>query len=204
MRQAELLELTTNSFVEDAFNDNMTKLDQLKDTNFEWTHEPKQSHKSIWNHLVLIVSQKAEHEWNWSVMDSEHDNFIIDSSGNHEVENESLMNAKEQAEACALAYQKEKQKNAEVVSLNITKRFFYVSAIALAVLLIKVLLIDRLIIGDSCYYHTHEAGKLVNFFYPSTAAEGFHPEPSTLNHILTFIIGSLIGWGVVSGINKYK
>lgn len=61
-------------------------------------------------------------------------------------------------------------------------------------ILINYLFIEKLIIPDPCYYHTHEAGKLFKMFYSIPAWNGFHPFPTSINFITTLFIGGILGF----------
>jgi hypothetical protein len=63
-------------------------------------------------------------------------------------------------------------------------------------------LLERLIIPDPCYYHSHDTNKVFDLFYELTAQEGYHPTPTKLNLILTLTIGALIG--LILGIKQTK
>jgi len=61
------------------------------------------------------------------------------------------------------------------------------------VFLFNYLFLERLIIPDPCYYHSHETTMLFDLFYELTASEGYHPTPTIFNLILTLIIGTVAG-----------
>ncbi len=54
-------------------------------------------------------------------------------------------------------------------------------------------ILDKVLIPDPCYYHTHNTNKIFDVFYELTAAEGYHPSPTTFNFILTMTIGAILG-----------
>ena len=59
--------------------------------------------------------------------------------------------------------------------------------------IVNYFILEKLIIPDPCYYHSHDTTKLFDLFYSLTSAEGFHPIPTILNFSLTLTIGILIG-----------
>ena len=76
-------------------------------------------------------------------------------------------------------------------------RFLKISGISLigiiVVFLFNYLLLERLIIPDPCYFHSHDTTKVFDLFYELTASEGYHPTPTRFNLILTLIIGAMTG-----------
>ena len=64
---------------------------------------------------------------------------------------------------------------------------------ALLTYLFNFFVLERIIIPDPCYYHSHDTNKIFDLFYDLTAKEGFHPTPSNLNTILTLGIGATVG-----------
>jgi hypothetical protein len=58
--------------------------------------------------------------------------------------------------------------------------------------------IDRIVVPDPCYYHTHDTTLLFDLFYNITSAEGGHPSPSIFNFIFT------IAAGVAAGIALFR
>ncbi|MBP8994446.1 MAG: hypothetical protein KBG30_11650 [Bacteroidales bacterium] len=61
-------------------------------------------------------------------------------------------------------------------------------------------ILERLIIPDPCYYHSHDTNKIFDLFYELTAGEGFHPTPTILNLVLTLTAGIIVG--LVLGIRR--
>lgn len=59
--------------------------------------------------------------------------------------------------------------------------------------LFNFLFLDKILIPDPCYYHSHEPGLLFNIFYDLPAFEGYHPFPSVFNFIFTLTIGAVLG-----------
>lgn len=53
--------------------------------------------------------------------------------------------------------------------------------------------LERIIIPDPCYYHSHDTTKFFDLFYELTANEGYHPTPTNLNKILTLTTGVITG-----------
>ncbi len=62
------------------------------------------------------------------------------------------------------------------------------------------LILERVIIPDPCYYHSHDTNKVFDLFYELTAQEGYHPTPTRLNVVLTLTTGAIIG--LVFGIKR--
>ena len=60
--------------------------------------------------------------------------------------------------------------------------------------------LDKILIPDPCYYHSHDTNLLIELFYKMTATEGFHPTPSNLNLLITYNIGA--GLGTVFALNR--
>lgn len=65
------------------------------------------------------------------------------------------------------------------------------------------LVLERIIIPDPCYYHSHDTTKIFDLFYELTASEGYHPTPTYLNLILTLTAGTATGliWGLKKKVN---
>lgn len=63
----------------------------------------------------------------------------------------------------------------------------------IVIFLFNYLLLERIIIPDPCYYHSHETTKVFDLFYEFTSSEGYHPTPTKLNLILTLITGAMAG-----------
>lgn len=61
-------------------------------------------------------------------------------------------------------------------------------------------ILERLIISDPCYYHSHETNKIFDLYCELTAVEGFHPTPTILNLVLTLTTGIVVG--LVLGIRR--
>jgi hypothetical protein len=70
--------------------------------------------------------------------------------------------------------------------------------------LFNFLLLDRLLIPDPCYYHSHEGGGFFKLFYDITSAEGFHPSPSVFNFVLTIVTGATAGYFFARYLLKHK
>ncbi len=51
------------------------------------------------------------------------------------------------------------------------------------------------LIPDECAYHNgKESGLIINLFYELTASNGYHPAPNLLNNIVTFSLGTILGF----------
>jgi len=69
------------------------------------------------------------------------------------------------------------------------------SALAGAVLafVFNFLILDKILIPDPCYYHTHDTNKVFDIFYELTSGDGYHPFPTKFNFIFTATIGVIFG-----------
>ena len=68
--------------------------------------------------------------------------------------------------------------------------------------ILNFFILEKIIIPDPCYYHSHDTNKVFDLFYELTAKEGYHPTPTRLNVILTLITGGLAG--LILGIKLSK
>lgn len=55
------------------------------------------------------------------------------------------------------------------------------------------LILDKILIPDPCYYHTHDTNKIFDIFYELTSGDGYHPFPTKFNFIFTATIGATLG-----------
>jgi hypothetical protein len=55
------------------------------------------------------------------------------------------------------------------------------------------LILDKILIPDPCYYHTHDTNKVFDIFYELSSAEGYHPFPTKFNFIFTATLGAIFG-----------
>jgi len=55
------------------------------------------------------------------------------------------------------------------------------------------LVLDKILIPDPCYYHSHDTNFVFDLFYEITSNDGFHPFPTKFNFIFTAIVGASIG-----------
>lgn len=55
------------------------------------------------------------------------------------------------------------------------------------------LILDKILIPDPCYYHTHDTNKVFDMFYELTSGDGYHPFPTKFNFIFTATIGAILG-----------
>lgn len=60
---------------------------------------------------------------------------------------------------------------------------------AISVLLLNLSLVERLVIPDICYYHSHDTTLLFDVFYSFPPAQGGHPVTSNFSILLSLIIG---------------
>lgn len=69
------------------------------------------------------------------------------------------------------------------------------SALAGTVLafLFNFLILDKILIPDPCYHHSHDTNKVFDIFYELTSDEGYHPFPTKFNFIFTATIGAIFG-----------
>ena len=63
----------------------------------------------------------------------------------------------------------------------------------LTLFVVNYIIITPLIIGDKCDLDQNELTKFDELFFEISSNTGYHPEPTTLNFILTAIIGCIIG-----------
>jgi ribose/xylose/arabinose/galactoside ABC-type transport system permease subunit len=81
--------------------------------------------------------------------------------------------------------------------MNLIKQISYMvmSTIAGAILalLLNVFVLEKIVIPDPCYYHSHDTSKSFDLFYEFKAIDGGHPSPTWLNLIVTILIGALTG-----------
>ena len=64
------------------------------------------------------------------------------------------------------------------------------------------LLIEDILIPDSCYYHQRETSFLFDAFYRTDSFDGGHPFPTIFNLIFTLLIGGFLGWLALRIIRK--
>jgi len=62
--------------------------------------------------------------------------------------------------------------------------FFSILIGGITFFLLNILLIERLIIPDYCYYHSHDTNLFIDTFYSFPSSEGGHPIASSINIIL--------------------
>jgi ABC-type antimicrobial peptide transport system permease subunit len=68
------------------------------------------------------------------------------------------------------------------------------AVIGIIVIFIIRFILFLILVSDICAYHNgKETGFLIDTFYEMTSSSGYHPEPNTLNQILTTIIGGVLG-----------
>jgi hypothetical protein len=67
------------------------------------------------------------------------------------------------------------------------------------------LILDKILIPDPCYYHTHDTNKVFDIFYELSSAEGYHPFPTKFNFIFTATLGAIFGLTFsIYKLKKYK
>jgi hypothetical protein len=54
--------------------------------------------------------------------------------------------------------------------------------------------IDKIIVPDPCYYHTHDTTKLFNLFYTTYSGDNGHPFPTVFNYIFTLAVGGVASY----------
>jgi len=72
-----------------------------------------------------------------------------------------------------------------VIILRILKITGFVILGLVVMYVLNFFVLERIIIPDPCYYHSHDTNKVFDLFYELTAKEGYHPTPTRLNLILT-------------------
>jgi len=70
--------------------------------------------------------------------------------------------------------------------------FFLICGIV--AILLNVFLIERLIIPDICYYHSHQTTFYFDIFFSFPPSEGGHPVTSNFSIVLSFLIGGILGF----------
>ncbi len=55
-------------------------------------------------------------------------------------------------------------------------------------------MVEGILIPDPCVYHGKDTTKVFDLFYEMTSDEGYHPSPTTFNHVLTIILGIGLGF----------
>ena len=75
---------------------------------------------------------------------------------------------------------------------------------AVVVYILNYFIIDRILIPDPCAYHGEETTKIFNIFYKRESSEGYHPEPTFFNYILTVVLGAASGFFVYKRIYRKK
>lgn len=59
--------------------------------------------------------------------------------------------------------------------------------------LLNFLILDKLLIPNPCYCHSHDTNKVFDIFYELTSSEGYRPFPTKFNFIFTTTIGAIFG-----------
>jgi len=74
----------------------------------------------------------------------------------------------------------------------------FLSALAGSILafIFNYFFLEKILIPDPCYYHSHDTNKIFDLFYSLPASEGNHPLPTMFNLIGTLITGAIIGAGI--------
>jgi hypothetical protein len=80
----------------------------------------------------------------------------------------------------------------------------FVIAGSVLAFLFNFLLLDRMLMPDPCYYHSHEAGTVVRLFYEFTSDSGGHPFPTIFNFIFTIAEGGAAGYFLACYLLKRK
>lgn len=64
---------------------------------------------------------------------------------------------------------------------------------AMAAFVFNFFFLEKIIIPDPCYYHSHDTSPAFDVFYCFPGSEGGHPFPTTFNVVLTLITGAVLG-----------
>ncbi len=72
----------------------------------------------------------------------------------------------------------------------------FVIAGAVLAFLFNFMVLDRILIPDPCYYHSHDTNLVFDLFYEITTAEGGHPSPTIFNLIFTIVAGGALGYAL--------
>jgi len=62
-------------------------------------------------------------------------------------------------------------------------------------------ILERIIIPDACYYHSHDTNFIFDIFYNTSSASGGHPEPNLFNFLFTLMTGFFIAKYILKKIN---
>ncbi len=77
------------------------------------------------------------------------------------------------------------------------KRIIIISLLTLTGMVLALILnfffLERILIPDPCYYHSHDSNKIFDIFYSLPASEGGHPFPTNFNFIITLTMGAIFG-----------
>lgn len=60
-----------------------------------------------------------------------------------------------------------------------------------------------LFIPDLCYYHSHEMKCIMSLFFSAYPGSNGHPEPNLTNFIVSFLVGSYIGFVIFKKLAKH-
>ena len=90
--------------------------------------------------------------------------------------------------------------------MALIKRIVYVAmstiAGAILALLLNVFVLEKMIIPDPCYFHSHDTSKFFDLFYDFKPVDGGHPSPTGLNLLATILVGALAGLALSIRLSK--
>jgi len=81
--------------------------------------------------------------------------------------------------------------------MSVSRLISYIVAIisgAVLMVIVDVGFIERLLIPDPCYYHSHDASWLFDLFYKRDAVDGGHPSATIFHLLVVAIIGGVAAW----------
>lgn len=93
--------------------------------------------------------------------------------------------------------------------MTLTKKILFLTSLtilgSILALAFNIFVVERILIPDPCYYHSHETNIIFDVFYDLSPDEGYHPFPTMFNFIFTMILGSVAGFIIaLKTINYYK
>jgi hypothetical protein len=88
--------------------------------------------------------------------------------------------------------------------MNGQMKWLFTVVFAICSLVLNFTIIDKMVMPDPCYYHTHEMNIVLGLFYCSSSASGGHPEINLFNVLFTLFVGGFIGYTFFSFLEKKR
>jgi len=85
---------------------------------------------------------------------------------------------------------------------NKLRTIILVIAGAIVAFFFNVYILENILIPDPCYYHVRTTSLLFDVFYSTPTYNGGHPMPTSLNIVLSLIIGGILGLVIANYLNK--